>query len=192
MSNAEKALAVLQKIQDGTLTVSPLDDWDYIYCGNVRYRSECGIEVVVFNDCDSWDYIDSISGPGWKWEFPDTVADEDPLDEQVWTWEPESEAACACFGWSIDDESPKYSWWQWIDGTPEDYDEEYLRFEWSDGAPGIHPRGIWADSPEEAAALVADHHSYVFPEHSIFSVRRKDDPYKVFSFRRSLPDDDIG
>lgn len=38
-------------------------DWEAVYAGNVIYETETGWRVEVFNDCDSFDYIDCARMP---------------------------------------------------------------------------------------------------------------------------------
>lgn len=38
-------------------------DWLGAFCGNVIFKTENNWEFTVFNDCDSFDYIDTIISP---------------------------------------------------------------------------------------------------------------------------------
>jgi hypothetical protein len=69
----EEIVAVLDAADRGELTIAydvqksdtehALAVWDHVYAGNVAFRLGNGWIVVVFNDCDEWDYIDSIILP---------------------------------------------------------------------------------------------------------------------------------
>lgn len=44
--------------------------WGETFAGDVEFVLVNGWRVVVFNDCNSWDYIDSITAPdGRTWDF---------------------------------------------------------------------------------------------------------------------------
>ena len=48
-----------------------------VFCGNVEYVVD-GWIVVVFIDCNDWDYVDSVVAPdGRKGEFEDWFGDKD-------------------------------------------------------------------------------------------------------------------
>lgn len=60
MTSAEM-IELVSRMDSGELpfcVVGPT--WDEVYAGNVVFRLEDGREVVVFNDCDEWDYCDCI------------------------------------------------------------------------------------------------------------------------------------
>jgi len=52
--------------------------WNDVYAGDVHFRSAEGHLVVVFNDCDDWDYISEIYEPNGTlvWEFTGDSADD--------------------------------------------------------------------------------------------------------------------
>lgn len=84
-----EALALLEAIGRGEITILPLDNWHDIYAGNVRYRTSNGWEITVFNDCDSWDYLDSLTAPdGRHVEYQD-------LCDDVRNWRPSDDAGLA-------------------------------------------------------------------------------------------------
>lgn len=37
--------------------------WDSVFAGDHEWTMESGWKLVVFNDCDEWDYVDSIIDP---------------------------------------------------------------------------------------------------------------------------------
>jgi hypothetical protein len=59
-----QAIALLKAIDDGSVTVSADGEtWKETYAGDVKFTTSNGWKITVFNDCDSWDYIDSIRSP---------------------------------------------------------------------------------------------------------------------------------
>jgi hypothetical protein len=50
-------------IESGSVTVAPERDPADVFAGNVTYRTSNGWTVVVFNDCQSFDYIDHVISP---------------------------------------------------------------------------------------------------------------------------------
>lgn len=51
----------LKAIEDGSVLLSPEQEPQDIYAGNISYNASNGWRVVVFNDANEWDYIDSIT-----------------------------------------------------------------------------------------------------------------------------------
>lgn len=71
-------------------------DWDGVYAGNVVYETETGWRIEVFNDCDSFDYVDSAVTPdGTAIEFEDFSMDYDREEpgpkHQVYNFAPNSQ-----------------------------------------------------------------------------------------------------
>jgi hypothetical protein len=67
-------LAVLNAIDAEHPAALVGDDWTEVFAGEVTWTFR-GWNVVVFNDCNSWDYIDSITAPdGRRWDY-DAMAD---------------------------------------------------------------------------------------------------------------------
>jgi hypothetical protein len=63
-----------------------------IFAGNVEFRLESGWTIDVFNDCNDWDYIDTVIAPeGTRWSF-------DELSNRVRYWRPDT--AVQRQGWS--------------------------------------------------------------------------------------------
>ncbi len=58
--SSEELWATLKGVEDGSITLS---HGDVGYSGNVPYAASNGWELVVFNDCDEWDYLDSAKTP---------------------------------------------------------------------------------------------------------------------------------
>ena len=70
--------ALLRKVGRGEITphlANPEYGWAEVFAGDVEYIVD-GWKVVVFNDCDDFDYIDSVVAPnGRKGEFEDWCGD---------------------------------------------------------------------------------------------------------------------
>jgi len=60
------------EIESGARTIVPREHPDEVWAGNVTYDVEGGWVIVIFNDCCSFDYIDSIIEPdGFVWTYDD-------------------------------------------------------------------------------------------------------------------------
>lgn len=56
--------ALLRRLVAGEITwEADRFGWSATYCGNVGFVTSDGWKVVVFNDCDEFDYIDSVESP---------------------------------------------------------------------------------------------------------------------------------
>lgn len=64
-------LRLLEQIELGEVTLTAVDG--NVWAGNATYVASTGHKIVVFIDCGTWDYIDTIVAPGGMilWEFPD-------------------------------------------------------------------------------------------------------------------------
>lgn len=55
--------------------------WRETYAGDVTFKTDNGWTIVVFNDCDSWDYIDHAIDPAGGRVFDIAWnADDDPVE----------------------------------------------------------------------------------------------------------------
>lgn len=73
----KEAVNILRRIGRGKVKVV-LDgaDWHSVHAGNVCFKVE-GWEIVIFNDCDSFDYMDHMIAPdGRSMEFEDWCPEE--------------------------------------------------------------------------------------------------------------------
>lgn len=61
--------------------VDPEMSWERTYAGNVKFVSD-GVSLIVFNDCDEWDYIDSIQNDTTSLDFPYTDCAYDLLSPE--------------------------------------------------------------------------------------------------------------
>jgi hypothetical protein len=92
-----EARELVAALERGDVTLSTTDDPHEVYCGHIEYKSSNGWTLIVFNDCDDWDYFDHIEAPDGRWLDYDTLWDHDrdglaeyePTEEQmgrVWLW----------------------------------------------------------------------------------------------------------
>lgn len=58
--NESVILEFLSKIEKGEITLKALLEPDIVYAGNVPYVASNGWHIIIFNDANTWDYIDSI------------------------------------------------------------------------------------------------------------------------------------
>ena len=56
----------LRQVEEGEIRLNPIIDPQDIYAGDVIYATDVGWEITIFNDCNDWDYIDSIRLPSGK------------------------------------------------------------------------------------------------------------------------------
>lgn len=86
-----EAIAVLEAVERGEVTIPPAETKACAeqYCNDFAYHLSNGWVVVVFNDCDEWDYLSEIHAPdGRSWsaapcEPPDETWFEGPLGQWV-------------------------------------------------------------------------------------------------------------
>ena len=80
----------LQAIETGSICLTTSVEPQSIYAGNVEYDSSNGWRIVIFNDCNEWDYVDAIVAPdGRRADFDDiegwpSVSSYYPPDELIW------------------------------------------------------------------------------------------------------------
>ena len=61
-SSAEIELShFLKAVEDGSVSLTPELEPQDVYAGNVCYIASNGWRIVVYNDANEWDYIDSIT-----------------------------------------------------------------------------------------------------------------------------------
>ena len=60
----DELLAVLDAVESGRVDVVAVGrSWHDVFAGEVTFRTSDGWTLVVFNDCDAWDYLDSATAP---------------------------------------------------------------------------------------------------------------------------------
>ena len=89
----KSAYEVLQAIDAGTVTLVCVgkETPQEVYAGNVEYKASNGWTIVVFNDCNEWDYLDEISDPlGTSLDYDginevtDDLRNYGPSEEVAW------------------------------------------------------------------------------------------------------------
>lgn len=78
-------LNLLKDIEEGIVkitfvTTETSKNPEEVFAGGCKYRCDNGWEIVVFNDCDSWDYLNSALSPAG--DFYDVWEDE-KLTKQI-------------------------------------------------------------------------------------------------------------
>lgn len=69
-------MSFLHDVETGKVILTPTEDPDDIYAGEVEYKASNGWTIVVFNDCASFDYIDRAETPdGRRIDFDDLADD---------------------------------------------------------------------------------------------------------------------
>lgn len=59
----DHVLHLLRQIEHGEVLLNALGvDPQEEYCGNISYRTSTRLNLIIFNDCNEWDYVDSV----WK------------------------------------------------------------------------------------------------------------------------------
>ncbi len=60
MISEKDILILLRAIEMGELKLKPEKDPNSVFSGNIIYNISNGWQIIVFNDANTWDYIDSI------------------------------------------------------------------------------------------------------------------------------------
>jgi hypothetical protein len=88
-----EVLQLLLEIERGEVSLTALEDPQRVYSGEVRYRASNGLELVVFNDANQWDYLDSVFRDGVL------LTDFDEFEASpAGQYQPSEEAAWRCYG----------------------------------------------------------------------------------------------
>lgn len=77
----DEVLSVLEAIDRGELTLNTDDviDAKDNFCGDFAFRVSNGWLFVIFNDCDQWDYIQTVTAPdGRTLDFDDIWGPAEP------------------------------------------------------------------------------------------------------------------
>lgn len=73
-------LDFLKQIETGEVQLSAEVDPQDVYAGNVHYAASNGWKIVIFNDCNEWDYVDRVeSSDGRAWNFGDDDDEGEPI-----------------------------------------------------------------------------------------------------------------
>jgi len=60
MIREREILSLLKEIEEGKLKIKPTQSPSEIYAGNVVYNISNGWQIIIYNDANTWDYIDSV------------------------------------------------------------------------------------------------------------------------------------
>lgn len=64
--------SLLAGILTGFVKVTPIEDPAEVYAGDVTYKCSNGWQLIIFNDCGGWDYVDHLVTPeGEKIDWDD-------------------------------------------------------------------------------------------------------------------------
>lgn len=88
LNKTKTILKFLKDIDTGKVTLtSPLEP-QYVYAGHVPYQASNGWKVVLFNDCNEWDYIDRIVMPDGVVAYGELreskIGDWAPNEDTLW------------------------------------------------------------------------------------------------------------
>lgn len=79
--------AFLESVERGEITLVShgAKEPQQVYAGNCWYTASDGTKLVVFNDCNEWDYIDHIEFPdGLRLGFEAISIEYTPSEEVSW------------------------------------------------------------------------------------------------------------
>lgn len=85
-----EVMDLLRSIASGRVKLTSARQPEDIYAGDVEYAASNGWRVVVFNDCNEWDYLDSVTDPNDRsLDFDDLfdmpkVRDYSPTAKVAW------------------------------------------------------------------------------------------------------------
>jgi hypothetical protein len=84
----------LRAVEGGSVRLRPEQEAQDVYAGNVSYAASNGWRIVVYNDANEWDYIDSITTSDGR------TFDHDTLNEMpaIAAYEPSAEIAWMRYG----------------------------------------------------------------------------------------------
>lgn len=90
----QEILDFLHQIEEGVVTLKATHEPQDVYAGNVQYVASNGWKIVVFNDCNEWDYIDFIETPDGRQIDYETLSEDPELD----AYEPPADVAWTRYG----------------------------------------------------------------------------------------------
>jgi hypothetical protein len=149
----------LHAIERGEITLTPERCPQDVYAGNVAYKASNGWTVVVFNDCNHWDYVSEIvlsdgsridpwvyaDGESLLLSSPDRSDDLDPRWRPVRKYRPRP-----AHQWSIY-HIPGYLNWRcdrcnaWLPNNEGGHDEQSNQM-LCKGCGGVHPEPDWENN----------------------------------------------
>jgi hypothetical protein len=91
----EELLQFLKAIEEGTVALQAESIPQDIYAGNVSYMASNGWRITIFNDCNTWDYVDRVvAADGRALDF-DEIDNDMPIARE---YLPEDEVAWSRYG----------------------------------------------------------------------------------------------
>lgn len=88
----EEAHELVLAIEAGRVGVRATgDEPQDVYAGDVEYETSNGWRVVVFNDCNEWDYFDAFTAPDGR-----TIG-----FDQIWDWDGSLRAYTPTDAWAL-------------------------------------------------------------------------------------------
>jgi hypothetical protein len=85
----EEVWTFLHAIEEGDITLTSEEEPQRIYAGNVRYTASNGWIITVFNDCNDFDYVDSVEATDGRTldfdDMPRALQNYCPSEEVAWT-----------------------------------------------------------------------------------------------------------
>lgn len=94
----DEVSALLKAIEDGSVLLTSDFEPQLVYAGNVLYYcsgSYEGWKLLIFNDCNEWDYIDTIEAPDGRIAGFYEIEDFMPM---VWEYRPSSKIVWERYG----------------------------------------------------------------------------------------------
>lgn len=88
---AREVLALLHAIEAGAVTLYPEEGF-VRECGDVAYRASNGWRLVVFNDTNSWDYLDRVEAPNGR------ALDFEEMPPELQSYSPPEKARRRAYG----------------------------------------------------------------------------------------------
>jgi hypothetical protein len=65
----------LRKIENFEILLTCDREPQYVYCGVITYVATNGWEIRIFNDCNEWDYIESVKSNNGQSLYYDDMSD---------------------------------------------------------------------------------------------------------------------
>jgi len=88
----EELVSFLHQIEDGEVVLSSEENPGVVYAGLIEYAASNGWKISIFNDCNEWDYVDSIETNDGR------AIDFDELPESIARYRPSHETSCQSYG----------------------------------------------------------------------------------------------
>lgn len=83
----DEVMMFLSSVEERNITLTSKSQPQEVYAGNVHYTASNGWAVVVFNDCNDWDYLDEViaeDGRSWHWDGADPPSLYKPSEKVSW------------------------------------------------------------------------------------------------------------